>query len=689
MAITYTYKRIVFFALLASVFFAGIGSVCGQAFAAEAAPAKTPLLMEGKKTLYQRVISHPGAVKYSEAAISAKGAALKPFTVLYVYSRKQEGDKQWVEVSPSSNGTDIFWLPEETTAAWKQALTLVFTERMGRAPVLFFKDAKGLQAVCESAEVGPSVKKLIEQFTELAKKNEAPADFPLIGMEPTDEQGAVANKRFYIMPIFDWQDPYEGVKLLQVASIDPGNFEQTPAADAGAAGGAGGAGAGGAGEAKIEPLRTGIVFVIDTTISMKPYIDKSLQVARTIYDMVEKEGVSDKVGLAVVAFRSSTKARSNVDYLAKVVSPFKDATQRKEFESALGSVKEATASTHDYNEDSYAGLAMAVEDLDWSKYHSRLVLLITDAGPLQATDPYASVKMRGQELGDVLKAHNISVVVAHVQTPEGAKNHKYAEAEYSSLYANDDKKQAGYVPIPASTPALASTAFDAFASSMGKAFVTIIKNADGGPPPAKPAEKAPDNPADKGKWLAETLGYSMQLDYLGEKRGNRAPAVVSSWIADMDLGRLAESRRTESVDVAVLLTKGQLSALQKQLSLVIEKAEGTKLTGSKDFFQSILSASAQMSRDPGQFASAPGKNLQSLGVLGEFLDDLPYKSQILQMTEDDWNNMNLGQQTQFINRLKSRIARYVEYEKDRDNWESFGASDSNDWVYRVPLSMLP
>jgi hypothetical protein len=49
----------------------------------------------------------------------------------------------------------------------------------------------------------------------------------------------------------------------------------------------------------------------------------------------------------------------------------------------------------------------------------------------------------------------------------------------------------------------------------------------------------------------------------------------------------------------------------------------------------------------------------------------------------------VGQQTAFVNRLKSRIARYDEYEKDRDNWESFGAQNSDDWLYRVPLNMLP
>jgi len=61
----------------------------------------------------------------------------------------------------------------------------------------------------------------------------------------------------------------------------------------------------------------------------------------------------------------------------------------------------------------------------------------------------------------------------------------------------------------------------------------------------------------------------------------------------------------------------------------------------------------------------------------------------LGMTEDEWYNKSVGEQTQFINRLKSRLARYEEYDRDRANWESFGSPNAGDWVYRVPLSMLP
>jgi serine/threonine-protein kinase PpkA len=192
---------------------------------------------------------------------------------------------------------------------------------------------------------------------------------------------------------------------------------------------------------------------------------------------------------------------------------------------------------------------------------------------------------------------------------------------------------------------------------------------------------------EKAARLAATLGYAMQLEYIGKAKKNKAPSVVSSWIADMDLKRLARDEQIPSVEVAVLLTKNQLSDLGQQLKTIIDNAERTKKTDSRDFFHGILSASTRMARDPNM--PTQGKSLMELGILAEFLEGLPYKSDVMLLREDDWYRMSVGEQTAFINRLKSRLARYEEYDKDRSNWESFGQPHSGDWVYRVPLSMLP
>ena len=61
-----------------------------------------------------------------------------------------------------------------------------------------------------------------------------------------------------------------------------------------------------------------MVFVIDSTISMEPYIDRTREAVRRIYDTVEKAGIGRQVKFGLVAFRSSTKAVPKLEYVAKV-----------------------------------------------------------------------------------------------------------------------------------------------------------------------------------------------------------------------------------------------------------------------------------------------------------------------------------------------------------------------------------
>ena len=173
----------------------------------------------------------------------------------------------------------------------------------------------------------------------------------------------------------------------------------------------------------------------------------------------------------------------------------------------------------------------------------------------------------------------------------------------------------------------------------------------------------------------------MQLQFAGNRDDVTAPHVVKAWIADADLSLLEENPNDAPVPVvepAVLLTKLQLSMLRKQVKLIIDVAEEAFLRsdedGSFNFYDQLVSAAAQMSRDPSAFTDSPGANLEKKGVLDEVLEGLPYKSQVLRFKRDDWSNMSVGQQREFIKRLKGLIALYDEYDSDTKHWESFGTT---------------
>ena len=649
-------------------FLALVGAACFFAASPLAAADRTPLLLEGKKTLHQRIISHPGAQLRQSPAKDAKLVRdqIKTFTVFYVYAR-QEG---WLEVGASPTGADG-WLPEHDATRWDQSLTLLFADRIGREPVLFFKDDKVLQELCAAQDMEARLQRLQADMGK-AQGGQLDPNLPVLAAEPSDFQGAVSQTRFYLMPILKMAEPFEGVKFLQVSSIDPAQSQQNTGKDESA------------------PPRTGIAFVIDTTISMKPYIDQSLNVIRSIYDSLEKSALSDSVGFAVVAFRNSLSAKPGLEYATKVVSDFKTAVKRKDLETELAKVSEAKISSHSFNEDSLAGIKTAVDSLNWGPYASRMIILLTDAGPLPSSDPYASVKLDVREMADYAKTRGIWLSATHIQSPAGSSNHGEAEKAYRSLTRFSDNSS-NYLAIQAPTPEEGARHFGTAASTLANSLVAMVKNTSEGKMMTRPAGEASAaaGPEARAAELGQLLGYAMQLEYLGRQKGLRAPSVIDAWITDMDLLQLAKNRQSPTVQVAVLLTKNQLSDLQQQLAVIIDNAERTKKTDSRDFFQGILSASASIARDPSRLGSAEARNLSELGVLGEFLDGLPYKSDIMLLGEEDWYRMSVGEQTSFINRLKSRIARYEEYDKDTSNWESFGSPRAGDWVYRVPLTMLP
>jgi serine/threonine-protein kinase PpkA len=628
-----------------------------------------PLLIPGKQTLYQKVITHPGAKLFAIDGDSVQVLEnwIKPFTVYYVYERASVAGETWLEVGLSSTEGPIGWVNGVKVSDWNQALTLVFTERTGRRPALFFRDLSSLQTLAGSPTPRKQTTQLVSQFGAIQSgEMSQPEDFPLLAVEPPGE--AVSEKRFYLIPIFNALELFEGVKFLEVASIDPGS-----------------------GQLPVDTeLKTAIVFVIDTTVSMKPYIERTREAVRKIYDAIEEAGLSDKVAFGLVAYRNSTRKTPGVIYEAKVLSDLRDGSQRKQFEYALAQTEEAKISTHSFNEDAFAGLKTALDKLYWAPYQSRLVFLMTDAGAIRNDDPYSSTGMNEAEIADLAAAKGVKIFALHLKTPAGKKrnNHDYAETQYRVLTGHSDPDIGDlYVPIAADRAAAGVRGFGGVVEGVGAQMVELVRATGAGErlvlPDASTAQT--QDAVQEAVRKAAILGYAMQLEFLGARGGIKSPEVVKAWVSDMDLARPDKP----TFKVCVLLTKNQLSDLSWRLRVVLDQAQRTKRTGARDFFNSILSVAAQTSRDPNQFSRKPNQNLGELGILAEFLDDLPYRSNIMRLTEEDWYRLSLGEQQTFINNLKSKIKRYTQIHDDVANWTSFGAKEPGDAVYRVALSLMP
>lgn len=274
-------------------------SAVPPAAVAEVDGGQRPLLMAGKKTLFQRVLSKPGA-KLSSDAGSAPGKALPAFSVLYVYQRKDANGQPWVRVGAATDGRSDGWLPAAQVSDWKQSLVLKFTERSGRAPVMFLRQPGEVEKLLADPAAAKGV---------LAKAQKNSDDNgQVLALEPA--ASAVPQNQFYLLPIFDSKESFDEngqpVQLLNVASIDPGSNAvakpATPVINANA-----------------DAFRTAVVLVVDTTVSMQPYIDQIRDVVHELQTRIAERGELDSVSFGMVGFRNSIKKTPGLEYVAKTL----------------------------------------------------------------------------------------------------------------------------------------------------------------------------------------------------------------------------------------------------------------------------------------------------------------------------------------------------------------------------------
>lgn len=107
-------------------------------------------------------------------------------------------------------------------------------------------------------------------------------------------------------------------------------------------------------------------------------------------------------------------------------------------------------------------------------------------------------------------------------------------------------------------------------------------------------------------------------------------------------------------------------------------------------FADLRSIAATMGNDPNQIKQGSATKLGEMGLLGEYVENLPYLSEVLGLDEETWKSWDGLAQEKFIRRLNTKLQYYQRYNEDVDRWISLAPqSDPRDHVYPVPLENLP
>ena len=655
---------------------------------------KLPLLIPGKKALYERVLTRPGAMLTGGPG-GAQGKPVPPFSVLYVYERLPIKDgAELLAVGPNARGNIWGFVDAAATVPWRHALVMEFTARAGRDRVLFFRDRDNLQGWLQRADLSQAADQIRGEADTGAALG---ADSPIVSIEPREFVDFSNTEQFYILPILqaDWVrlPSRDRVKAVRIASVTL--QEQThpqpsapvtrvaPPVPTPTAGGS------------LGSLRVGLTFIIDASSSMQPYIDDTRQVVDEVLRNLEAAGVMDAVGVGVVGYRDDPTKVRGIEYLART---FADPNQTSvEFLRGVSELRASPVSTRAFAEDAFAGIRHSLEGIDWKTgFDGRILVLITDASAREASSPYTDVGLNAEEMRTEIQVNSrtlpTAMFVLHLKTPEGRRDHAVAASQYREL-SRMDTGQSLYFGVELGDRA----AFRDSVATISYAIVDELRRLRGGTPPGETLMPAPVLSAatsSSGGELADLMGIrssvgafgrAMALAYLGRAAGTQAPSMFEAWASDRDF----DDPTVKAFTVRVLLSKSQISDLEQSMMATFDALNEAQ-NDPQNFFNQLKTASAKFGRNPDQVESVQVKNLAASGLMGEYLDGLPYLSRLMTITEDDWMRMGVTEQQDIIDSAWSKVEFYQGIHDSADVWIPLHDDDHpDDYVYPIPLDRLP
>lgn len=606
------------------------------------------MLMEGKQTLYQRVITRVGASLTEEPGAAGTEPELPAFSVFYVYERRDG----WLRVGQGYDTGSVGWIKADKAIDWKQTIVVAFNDRelYRRDRVLLFRERDDIEETLCCDEWDRRVAALRTE----AESGRISADSPLVSIEP--ELHVDIDQNFYILPILSAEEvrlPPFGVngRYLEVASVVQSEPEQ------------------------VDPdmeFRVGVTFVVDTTISMDPYIDGARRVIERVRDAIARSNLADRTRFGLVGFRQDPEVSPGVEYHVRTFLPLDESATAGRFGEAIGQMRAASVSTRGFKEDSVGGIVSAVDGTDWSPFQFRVMFLITDAGPKSPDQPGALSAMLPAEVRAHLSERNVFPVVVHLKSPAGRPDHASAEAAYRAIA---DHETGIYLAIE-------NADADAFEREIDALAAQIVEWSQSGLDEVLPEVAMSDQSALSQMHRA---WRAMQLSYLAARDGQQAPDILRAWISD----RALENPGIEAVEVRVMLTRNQLATLRDVARAIVEEAEeGLARLDSTDFFDSLRSAVLTLSVEPARLART---EFETLGeAMGEYLEDLPYQSEIVRISERDWVARTPLQQRQLLGSLVSKIEFYNRVYETNDRWVALHpGAPAGEWVTTIPLRQLP
>ncbi|MCW8906142.1 MAG: VWA domain-containing protein [Sedimenticola sp.] len=609
-------------------------------------------------------------------------ANIEAFRPLYVFAREDidlsdpSEPKGWYQVG--SNKQQILgWVQARDALEWRQALVVAYTHpggvAEGRQPVLMFKNASSLRNIVNADDMLTRAGE-IYQAVEEAKVPES-----VVSMEP--RRYIDINRQFYILPILDWEQLNiygDEVRLLQIAAAVPGQrgadtLKESGYMEQASTGREVDKGAG------LTNLSIDVVFVMDTTRSMQPYIDQTRNAVRR---MVQATGdrLKDKVKFGLVGYRDSIAAAPAVEYTSRNFTP--ELVDAGTLIDILSNEARATpAGSHDYAEEVFAGVDLGMRS-KWRPGALRFIVLVGDASAHPRGHPQNTTGKDETDLRRELDDSGIHLISIHLQDERAAEDHDLAITQFGHLaqVRGSDSEQA-LVQVNAFKEGDFQAAVDSVVGGVASRFEQSLALRSLPPPPPMPEYDADVDVATQGRMATDKVWEAALIEYLG--KGARPPKDIVAWVMDRDMLNPADA----ALEVRVLVTREQLSSLVQALSRVLDAFDKAKMSQGQ-FFEALQSVSGQTLKRPEDLGRE--QSLAETGLLPAFINSLPYHSDILSLSNEMFASMTAEQRVQLEWSLKAKLAQYLAINEQVDAWHRLNEADpASELVHPLHIDYLP
>jgi hypothetical protein len=652
---------------------------------------RRPIMIEGKTFLPLRVLARPFSNIYKESD-TAKGTVeenVPTFQAYYVYTRpevKATGTDitGWYEVGSDNRGTVLGWMRAEDVLEWKQNMSLAYTHPEGRKPVLLFEKREAVLDLVK-APSGQRKQRAEALYAAIQAKN-IPPDFPVRSVEPN--RYIDISTQFYLLPILEFGeaefDQYETRILKLAAAVLQGGDAREPSPIKGnttyldQAVSENLATVGGEEKELLAKLEMDVVFVIDMTASMQPWINATLEAVRNVVSFITKdEAIHQSVHFGLWGYRDSLE-NPGMEFLTKNFTPTLQPVEA--FVPVLQGVHEATASSGDFPEDVFSGVNDALTKTAWTPNALRFIVLVGDAPSHELGHPWNYSGQSAETLRQFANDHSVYIFALHAKynDPRLERIHVLAEKQFRTLATNKGAPEAAYFSVNG----LDVDAFAQNARQIAEQLVQIIDNAKKGqaaPAPATPAPGAAQ--LSPGETIGR-VGHAALVEWLGRATETKAPRDIIAWAVDKDLLDPA----LPSMEVRLLINKREIDELRKVLQDVMTAGRKGQI-GGEDFFKVLQTTAATVARGE----QSRIRQAQSMAELvPDFLQGLPYKSQLMALSNDLWASWSTDQQDEFLKSVEAKINLYAAIHDTPDKWIQLHKGDAPDeFVYPLALDSLP